>query len=134
MIPIKNADIHQNRFQHLPIQSQYIIGKQHQLKHHIQPQRHSSQYNPLTINHLHTLFDLNHTLPFQPHQNHQQQSQRSNLAFLLMQGQHINPKERKKKKNHPAISPLDPTSASSSPSPTWKEMTSKRGGPKQDPP
>ncbi|QYT04258.1 hypothetical protein H0G86_011179 [Trichoderma simmonsii] len=49
---------------------------------------------------------------------HQQQSQRSNLAFLLMQGQRINPKE-KKEKNNPAISPLDP--ASSSPSPTWKE-------------
>lgn len=72
MITIKNADIHQYRSktQHLPIRSQYIIGKQHQLKQHIQPQRHSSQYNPLTI----TTYTPSSTsitrYHFQPHQNH----------------------------------------------------------------
>ncbi|KAL7960638.1 hypothetical protein V8C34DRAFT_58746 [Trichoderma compactum] len=112
VIPLKNADTRQTdsnkecrhsskQIRHLPIQSQYIIGKQHQLKQHIQPQRHSSQYNPLTINRLHTLLDPHHTLPFQPHQTAPATIQRSNLALLLMQGQHINPKKKKKRRKKP---------------------------------
>lgn len=73
---------------------------------------------------LHTLFDLNHTLPLSAASRpHQQQIPAIESSLPPYAGTtHQIP--RRRKKNNPAISPLDP--ASSSPSPTWKEMT--KGG------
>ncbi|KAL6821115.1 hypothetical protein J3E69DRAFT_48361 [Trichoderma sp. SZMC 28015] len=130
MIPIKNADIH--RTDPASTYPKPIYRRQTASTETAYPATASLVTIQSTHHyHLHTLFDLNHTLPLSAASKpHQQQSQRSNLAFLLMQGQHINPKEKKGKKN-PAISPLDP--ASSSPSPTWKR-NDKKEGPETRPP
>ncbi|KAL6813593.1 hypothetical protein V8C40DRAFT_256529 [Trichoderma camerunense] len=118
------------QIQHLPIQSQYIIGKQHQLKQHIQPQRHSSQYNPLTITTCtpsstsitRYLFSRIKTTPTTIPAI---ESSLSPYAGTTHQSQ------GEKEENNPAISPLDP--ASSSPSPTWKR-NDKKEGPETRPP
>ncbi|KAL7910004.1 hypothetical protein GGI35DRAFT_351727 [Trichoderma velutinum] len=92
MIPIQNADIHQTD----PASSypKPIYLRQTQLTETAFPATASLITMQSTHHHnLHTLFNLITRYPFSRIKPHQQQSQRSNLAFLLMQGQHINPKE-----------------------------------------
>ncbi|KAL6797072.1 hypothetical protein J3E68DRAFT_323681 [Trichoderma sp. SZMC 28012] len=69
MIPIKNADIHRT-----DLASTYpkpIYRRQTASTETAYPATASLVTIQSTHHHhLHTLFDLNHTLPFQPHQNH----------------------------------------------------------------